>query len=65
MSDFNKCTFSRANGPRISISSMDANPHKPYYQVLENKSLYSKLAEENEQMNKDKSVDEKNKTSKN
>ena len=65
LSEINKCTFSRANGPRVSISSMDANPHKPYYQMLENRSLYSKLAQENENMNKDNLMDETLKTTKN
>lgn len=63
--DMNRCTFSRANGPRVSITSMDANPHKPYLRDIEKKSLFSKLAQENELINKDTSVGSPQKQSNN
>lgn len=44
---------------------MDANPVKPYFKAMETKSLFSKLAEENEHINRDTNVDQMKKTSSN
>ena len=65
VTDLNRCTFSRANGPRVSVTSMEANPHKPYHRDVERKSLFTKLAEENELINRDTAVDFKKKRSNN
>ena len=35
-----RCTFSRANGPKVSLSMMANNPHRPYFQNITSKSLY-------------------------
>ena len=53
-----RCTFSRANGPRVGFSGMQANPVKPHYKALPARSLFSKLAEENAYVNKDAQADE-------
>ena len=44
---------------------MEANPHKPYRRDVGTKSLFQKLAEENQMVNKDTSVDPKKKHSNN
>jgi len=44
---------------------MEANPHKPYHRDLTKQSLFSKLAEENELINRDTSMDVNKKQSNN
>lgn len=50
-------TFSRANGPVLSIDGLKNNPIKPYHIPKDNTFfLHNKLSEQNHHLNKDEST---------
>ena len=54
--DMERCTFSRANGPRIDKADMVSNPMKPYFNKPTAPSLFAKLQNETNEVYKSVSI---------
>ena len=62
----NRCTFSRANGPRIATADMISNPNRPYGEMASmNQTMIERLMVETNEINKDRHMDKASKTQQN
>lgn len=62
----NRCTFSRANGPRIATADMISNPNRPYGEMASmNQTMIERLMVETNEINKDRLMDKASKTQQN
>lgn len=58
-----RCTFSRANGPRIATADMLSNPNKPYGELpMMNQTMFEKLMSETNEVNKSANLSNNAKT---